>query len=94
MSEVSTILRADRVRVPVAGSPYQPGDLVLVVDAVDIDIHDLSKYIGQRGQVEHLEYSCGCGQHYPDDPMIGVRLTCGELIEFWPEEIRLAVAGD
>lgn len=90
--DLSTILGADRVRVPVAGSPYQPGDLVLVVDAIDRDVSDLSRYIGQRGQVEYLEYSCGCGQHYPDDPMVGVQFACGTRVEFWPEELRHVVS--
>lgn len=89
--QAGAILGARPLRAHVDGSPFQPGDEVVVIDAIDRDVHDLSEYIGQRGQVEYLEYSCGCGQHYPDDPMIGVRLACGKHIEFWPEELQLVV---
>lgn len=72
---------------PVEGSPYQPGQRVTVVDAVDGEVHDVSWRIGQAGTVEYLEYSCGCGQSYPKDPMVGVRFEDGRLEEFWPEEL-------
>ena len=29
----------------------------------------------------------GCGQRFPDDPMIGVRFPDGALQEFWREEL-------
>lgn len=77
------------VREHVEGSPYQPGERVLVADLVDQDVADLSECLGRRGTVEYLEYSCGCGQSFPDDPMIGVRLDGGdEAIDFWKEELR------
>lgn len=80
------------VRHRVDGAPFQVGDRVVVVDAVDRDIFDLSAYVGRGGVVEYLEYSCGCGQHYPDDPMVGIRLA-GEVIDFWKEEISLSSPG-
>lgn len=72
-------------RVP--GAPYQPGDEVAIRAAVDVEIHDVSDLIGERGVVEYLEYVCGCGQVYPHDPMIGVRFALGFLEEFWAEEL-------
>lgn len=71
----------------VPGSPYQPGDVVRVVAAVDKIIHDVSRLVGQRGTVVHLEYDCGCGQRFPDVPMVGVEFDDGALEEFWPEEL-------
>lgn len=71
----------------VEGSPYQPGDRVVVVDGIDQNIHDTSRWLGRIGTVWYLEYSCGCGQVYPDTPMIGVRFFCEGLEEFWPEEL-------
>lgn len=73
----------------VDGSPFQPGDTVRVVRAVDVDIHDVSQFVGRPGMVEYLEYECGCGQQYPDVPMVGVRFASGEVEEFWPEEIEV-----
>jgi hypothetical protein len=84
---VENILGSCPVRDRVEGSPYQPGDVVCVVAAVDREVCDLSEYIGCRGVVEHLEYQCGCGQSYPADPMIGVRFGDGDLVEFWREEL-------
>ncbi len=69
------------------GAPFQPRDLVVIVAAIDVEIHDVSSLIGQRGTVEYLEYSCGCGQEYPHTPMIGIRLEGAMIEEFWPEEI-------
>ncbi len=71
----------------VEGSPYQPGDLVRVVKVIDQEVLDLSALVGLQGEVLYLEYSCGSGQTYPGDPMIGVRLEGGVEQEFWPEEL-------
>lgn len=71
----------------VDGAPVQVGDTVHVVSASD-DTCDFS-FLGLTGTVEFLEYECGCGQTYPCDPMIGVRLPDGRLDEFWAEEIIL-----
>jgi hypothetical protein len=88
-SAVSAILGARPIRERVEGSPYQPGQSVLVVQAVDVDIYDVGEFVGRTGVVEHLEYECGCGQHYPGDPMVGVRFADGDLQEFWREELSL-----
>lgn len=73
----------------VDGAPYQPGERVRVVQAIDQEVSDLRAFIGRSGVVLYLEYSCGCGQTYPEDPMIGVRLDDGAEQEFWPEELEL-----
>jgi hypothetical protein len=79
-------LGAHPIREPVAGAPFQPGDRVRVVDAVDRDIYNVAEFVRKRGQVVYLEY-CDCGQTYPGDPMIGVMLDVGVEMEFWPEEL-------
>jgi hypothetical protein len=76
------------VRSSVPGAPYQPGDLVVVVSAVDREVHDVASLVGRRGRVAYLEYSCGCGQSYPEDPMVGVDLDGGVSEEFWKEELK------
>lgn len=59
-----------------------------MVSATDSELYDISKYIGRVGIVKYLEYSCGSGQTYPGDPMIGVAFDGGVLEEFWSEEIN------
>ncbi len=73
------------------GAPFQPNDVVIVttsVEAPGTDV-DVSEFIGKTGTVEYLEYSCGCGQTFPGDPMIGVAFQDGLREEFWAEELRL-----
>jgi hypothetical protein len=79
------------IRAPVPGAPRQPGDRVVVVAVVDSTTDPA--HVGEVGRVEYLEYSCGCGQSYPDDPMIGVEFDGGGREEFWREELAPAPAG-
>ena len=45
------------------------------------------QFLGLMGIVQYLEYECGSGQTFPNDPMIGVRFSsCVE--EFWAEELQ------
>lgn len=78
----------------VEGSPYQPGELVIITGAIDTFTYpedpktcEPVSYLGLHGEVKHLEYECGCGQTYPEDPMIGVLLETGEEQEFWQGEL-------
>lgn len=82
---------SEHVRKPVFGSPVQPRQIVRVVAAVDTEIHDASGHLGRLGLVEHLDYSSGVGQRYPNDPMICVRFSNGQREVFWAEEL-LAVS--
>jgi hypothetical protein len=86
---IEAVMKANPIKTPVNGSPFQPGDRVEVVAAIDKDVKDLSHLVGWWGQVEYLEYECGCGQTYPGDPMIGVRFAGNDnlLEEFWKEEL-------
>ena len=85
------VLDAKPIRHPVDGAPYQPTQAVRVVMSVEDagTPADVSDFIGRSGVVEYLEYSCGCGQRFPDDPMIGVRFPDGTGQEFWREELEL-----
>lgn len=83
-------LGVNPVRQAVPGSPFQPGERVNVTSVCDEVGRECGygEYVGRRGVVEYLEYACGCGQHYPDDPMVGVRLDGGgEVLEFWRDEL-------
>lgn len=71
----------------VAGAPVRMGKGVEGVKVIDETTDDA--FVGHAGVVEHLEYSCVCGQAYPGDPMICVRFPCGTLEEFWLEELGL-----
>lgn len=66
-------------------SPYQPKDNVIVLRFSDDT--GIQEFVGKVGVVEYLEYSCECGQSYPNDPMIGIKFPDGSLIECWSEEI-------
>ncbi len=73
----------------VPGAPYQVGDCVVIVCVCDDTVPE--ENIGKHGEVIYLEYSCGSGQTYPGDPMIGVRLETGAIEEFWIEELQAQV---
>ena len=68
------------------GAPYKIGAGVKVVALTD-ETAD-SDLIDHCGVVTFFEYSCGCGQSYPSDPMIGVRFG-RRVAEFWKEELTL-----
>ena len=72
----------------VPGSPYQVGDRVTVARILDEEGNQ--KYLNQQGEVVHLEYECGCGQRFPDIPMIGVRFIDGIMEEYWADELKLS----
>ncbi len=79
-------MTAYKVRSFVPGAPVQRGALVRVVRSCDET--DLDEFIGKVGEVDYLEYTCGCGQSFPDDPMIGVKFDDGLEQEFWKIEVE------
>src|SRR5258707_15358938 len=83
-----TIGRARPLRCNIRGAPFWIGDHVQVTQIVDFAAS--KALVGKVGTVEYFEYSCGCGQTYPGDPMIGVRIT-KVTHEFWKEELSLKV---
>jgi hypothetical protein len=82
--------RNPSVRQNVPGAPFLISDKVTVCRLADETAN--SSYLFRRGVVEYFNYSCGCGQTYPGDPMIGVRFANGETEEFWREELKTAKA--
>lgn len=78
--------KSNPIYLRVEGSPYQPNDKVLIVKFSDNTGNP--EFAGKIGVVQYLEYSCGCGQSYPNDPMIGIKFSNGSLIECWSEEIQ------
>lgn len=69
----------------VKGAPFKIGTDIKVVKVTDSTFDQ--KYMGRTGRVIYLEYSCGCGQSYPEDPMIGVQFPNNDKEEFWREEL-------
>jgi hypothetical protein len=68
----------------VTGAPFRIGDLVRAVQILDSTGN--RTLLGKIGTIRYFEYSCGCGQTFPADPMIGVLI--GETThEFWKEEL-------
>jgi antirepressor CarS-like protein len=68
----------------VSGAPFKVGERVRVTDSNDETFDP--RYQDRTGIVEYFEYQCGCGQKYPNDPMIGVRFS-DNVEEFWSEEL-------
>ena len=70
----------------VSGAPFTIGERVRVTAGADKTFDDA--FLGNIGTVEYFEYDCGCGQTFPNDPMIGVRLS-NRVEEFWAEELLI-----
>ena len=70
----------------VAGAPFKIGDIVKVACLADETAN--ARFLGKKGKVVWFEYSCGCGQTYPGDPMIGVQFK-SRAEDFWEEELAL-----
>ncbi|MCW5555847.1 MAG: hypothetical protein KIS67_27280 [Verrucomicrobiae bacterium] len=76
----------DGIYKNVDDAPFRIGDKVRVVFLAD-ETAD-RKFLRRVGTVHYFEYTRGCGQRFPHDPMIGVKFArCFE--EFWKEELRL-----
>jgi hypothetical protein len=68
----------------VVGAPFRIGQSVRVISVTD-ETGD-EQFLGKEGIVIYFEYDCGCGQTFPEDPMIGVLLG-KRAEEFWKEEL-------
>jgi hypothetical protein len=68
----------------VVGAPFRIGQSVNVIAITD-ETGD-EQFLGKEGRVIYFEYDCGCGQTFPEDPMIGVLLG-NRTEEFWKEEL-------
>lgn len=69
----------------IPGAPFKIGERVQFVKPIDDEAN--MHFIGKTGIVTYFEYSCGCGQSWPDDPMIGVEFRDGTKEEFWKDEL-------
>lgn len=71
----------------VSGAPFKIGDRVRVARGTDETFSHHQR--GRLGTLSYFEYHCGCGQTYPNDPMIGVTFRDAAVEEFWKEELVL-----
>ncbi len=83
------ILKPQYIDIDVIGAPFEIGDTVLILNNPNNDNTFNEKLSDLHGIVEYFEYNCGCGQTFPHDPMIGVRLKDKRISEFWKEELQL-----
>jgi len=72
------------------GAPFKIGDRVTILNNPNNDETFNNQLTFKNGMVVYFEYECGCGQTFPDDPMVGVRFNNGKIEEFWKEEMRLS----
>jgi hypothetical protein len=69
-------------------APFKIGDKIKVLNNPNNDETFNKLFISKSGLVIYYDYECGCGQNFPDDPMIGVRFENGIVEEYWKEEIK------
>ena len=72
----------------ISGAPFNIGDSVLILNNPNNDLTFDEFFIYKKGVVKYFEYNCGCGQSFPNDPLIGVLFPDKRVEEFWKEEIR------
>jgi len=80
------------------GAPYKIGQKVTVTGGPHATsfVYDETlpvHLLGQVGVVKYFNYDCGCGQSFPDDPMIGIQFAGGLVEEFWKEEVEVNAMG-
>lgn len=83
------ILKAIPRKCNIPGAPFIIGDKVMVLNNPNNDETFNNDFSNKQGIVEHFEYDCGCGQSFPDDPMIGVRFDDKRIEDFWKDELQL-----
>ena len=86
---VNFILKPNPLPHNIVGAPFNIGDEVQILNNPYEDSTFDEIYFDKKGQVIFFEYECGCGQTFPADPMIGVRINEDLVGEFWKEELRL-----
>ena len=74
----------------IPGTPFKIGDSVKILPNQNRDETFDDRLMNETGEVLYFEYNCGCGQTFPGDPMVGVKLTIGRIEEFWKEELELS----
>jgi len=82
-------LKSNLRKEDIKGAPFKIGSRVKVLSNPNDDETFESTFTGKIGEVFFFEYDCGCGQTFPNDPMIGVKFQNGKVEEFWKEELEL-----
>lgn len=85
------ILNIKSLDTDVEGAPFRIGQKVRILQNPNNDNTFDTTFANKVGEVWCFEYECGCGQTFPDDPMIAVRLKDGKSDEFWKEELELVL---
>lgn len=84
------VLQKNLLYEDVEGAPFRIGQKVRILDNPNHDDTFDGEFANRIGEVSFYEYNCGCGQTFPNDPMIGVRFADGKSEEFWKEELKSA----
>jgi len=83
------ILTKNPLRHDIDGVPFRIGQLVKVLENPSNDETFDLEFASKVGTIRFFEYESGCGQTFPNDPMICVELTDGKRDGFWKEELTL-----
>lgn len=76
------ILTKNPIEHDVEGAPFKIGQKVKILDNPNDDETFDMKFANKIGKIRFFEYESGCGQTFPRDPMISVRLDDGKAMGF------------
>ena len=83
------ILKKNPLYHDIGGAPFRIGQTVKILENPSNDETFDLDFANNVGKIKFFEYESGCGQRFPDDPMISVELTDGKRDGFWKEELTL-----
>ncbi len=81
------MMTAHPIHRNVPGAPFHISAKVVVSMGTDETFDE--QYLRKVAEVISYEYSGGCGQSFPGDPMIGVGFPDGKIEYFWHEELEV-----
>ena len=83
------MLKSNPIYIDINGAPCKILNKVVILNNPNMDKTFNEAYVSEIGEVVYFEYECGCGQSYPNDPMIGIKFANEKIEEYWIEELKI-----